>query len=308
MQRHATKPAPDVPKWSALLVEAVNKPGLIMEAYSAFHNYSIGNQFLALVQCQLRGLEPGPINTFPGWQALGRTVKRGERALILCMPITRKVRDEEAPESEGENGERRFTSFMHKARWFAISQTVGDEFTAPRLPEWEAERALAALDIERIAFTDPDGNCQGYARKRQIAINPVAQLPHKTLFHETAHQRSRFYRHRTHAKEPARSRSRVSRFALLRSVEPRRRGVLPRIYPELAMPRHWLQRRRNPRKERSEDFPRRRSSPASRTNTGERGRTRAARNEKGLGKRCHARLAQAPTFNPYRRKIDATKP
>jgi len=55
------------------------------------------------------------------------------------------------------------------------------------LPEWEAERALAALDIEQIAFTDTDGNCQGYAKKRQIAINPVAQLPHKTLFHETAH-------------------------------------------------------------------------------------------------------------------------
>ena len=184
--QHHSKPAPDVPKWSALLVEAVNKPGLIMEAYSAFHNYSIGNQILALVQCQLSGLEPGPINTFPGWQALGRTVKRGERALILCMPISRKVR-EEAPESEGESGERRFTSFMHKARWFAISQTVGYEFTPPRLPEWEAERALAALDIEQIAFTDTDGNCQGYARKRQIAINPVAQLPHKTLFHETAH-------------------------------------------------------------------------------------------------------------------------
>ena len=187
MQRHATKPAPDVPKWSALLVEAVNKPGLIMEAYSAFHNYSIGNQILALVQCQLRGLEPGPINTFPGWQALGRTVKRGERAVILCMPITRKVRDEETQQSEGEHGERTFTSFMHKARWFAISQTIGDEFTPPRLPEWEAERALAALDIEQIAFTDTDGNCQGYAKKRQIAINPVAQLPHKTLFHETAH-------------------------------------------------------------------------------------------------------------------------
>jgi hypothetical protein len=40
-------------------------------------------------------LEPGPINTFPASQALGRNVKRGERTLILCMPITRKVRDEE---------------------------------------------------------------------------------------------------------------------------------------------------------------------------------------------------------------------
>jgi len=187
MDRHGTKHV-DIPKWSALLVEAVNKPGMIMEAYSAFHYYSIGNQILALVQCQMRGLEPGPINTFPKWKELGRIVKRGERALILCMPITRKCRDEEA-ESNGDdaNGERTFTSFMHKARWFVISQTVGDEFTPPRLPEWEADRALAALDIERIAFTDTDGNCQGYARKRQIAINPVAQLPHKTLFHETAH-------------------------------------------------------------------------------------------------------------------------
>ena len=187
MDRHGTKHV-DIPKWSALLVEAVNKPGMIMEAYSAFHNYSCGNQILALVQCQLRGLEPGPINTFPGWQALGRTVKRGERALILCMPIARKVRDEQNESSDqGENGERTFTSFMHKARWFVISQTIGDKFTAPSLPDWEAERALAALEIEQIAFRDTDGNCQGYARKSQIAINPLAQVPHKTLFHETAH-------------------------------------------------------------------------------------------------------------------------
>src|SRR5207302_7621719 len=141
MDRHATRSV-DIPKWSALLVEAVNKPGMIMEAYSAFHSYSIGNQLLAMVQCQMRGLQPGPINTFPKWKELGRIVKRGERALILCVPITRKIRDEQGSgdESEGENGERRFTSFMHKARWFAISQTIGDEFTAPHLPEWEAER------------------------------------------------------------------------------------------------------------------------------------------------------------------------
>jgi hypothetical protein len=56
-----------------------------MEAYSAFHNYSIGNQILALVQCHGRGLEAGPINTFPGWQAVGRIVKRGERALTLYV-------------------------------------------------------------------------------------------------------------------------------------------------------------------------------------------------------------------------------
>ena len=186
MQSH-TKPQLDTPKWSALLVEAVNKPGLIMDAYSAFHNYSIGNQILAIVQCQLRGLEPGPINTFPGWQALGRNVKRGERALTLCMPITRKVRNDETSESEGNDEEHTFTSFVYKPRWFAVSQTIGDEFTPPRLPEWDSKRALQTLSIEQIAFTETNGNVQGYARKRQVAINPVAQLPIKTLFHEAAH-------------------------------------------------------------------------------------------------------------------------
>lgn len=187
MERH-TKPALDIPKWSALLVEAVNKPGLIMQAYSAFHHYSVGNQLLALVQCHMRGLEPGPINTFPGWQALGRNVKRGERALVLCMPISGKRQDEHANDNnDGANRQRTYTAFVHKPRWFVISQTIGDEFTPPALPQWDAEQALTALDIEQIAFTETDGNCQGYARKRQVAINPVAQLPHKTLFHEAAH-------------------------------------------------------------------------------------------------------------------------
>lgn len=175
------KQSADVPKWSALLVEAINKPGLIMEAYSAFHNYSIGNQLLALVQCHLRGLQPGPINTFPKWQALGRVVKRGERALTLCMPITRKQREEESEE------QHTFTSFAYKPRWFVLSQTVGEEVEPATVPEWDAEEALAALSIERVAFDKTDGNCQGFARKRQIAINPVAQLPYKTLFHELAH-------------------------------------------------------------------------------------------------------------------------
>jgi Zn-dependent peptidase ImmA (M78 family) len=68
-----------------------------------------------------------------------------------------------------------------------VSQTVGDDFRTPALTQWEATSALVALDIQQIPFTETDGNCQGYARKREIAINPVTQLPHKTLFHELAH-------------------------------------------------------------------------------------------------------------------------
>ncbi len=265
MQRYATKPAPDVPKWSALLVEAVNKPGLIMEAYSAFHNYSIGNQILALVQCQLRGLEPGPINTFPGWQALGRTVKRGERALILCMPITRKVRDEEAAATRAtaRTASADLPALCIRRDGSPLARPSATNSPRHACRSGKPSERLAALDIERIAFTDTDGNCQGYARKRQIAINPVAQLPHKTLFHETAHvilghtSEADFTDTERTPKNLREVEAEVSRLALLRSVEPRRRGLLPRLYPELAMSRHWLQRRRHPRKERTEDFPRR---------------------------------------------------
>jgi antirestriction protein ArdC len=184
MERQIRQSA-DIPKWSALLVEAVNKPGLIMKAYSNFHSYSLGNQLLALVQCQMRGLQPGPINTFPKWRELGRHVKRGERALMLCMPITCKRRDEAT--NEDADGEGTFTSFVYKARWFVLTQTEGDDLQPQVTPDWDAKRALAALAIDQIPFDSTDGNCQGFARKRQIAINPVAQLPHKTLFHELAH-------------------------------------------------------------------------------------------------------------------------
>jgi len=32
-----------------------------------------------------------------------------------------------------------------------------------------------------------DGNCQGYARLRTIAVSPIAAMPFKTTFHELAH-------------------------------------------------------------------------------------------------------------------------
>lgn len=172
------------PNFTTLLHEAVNKPGTIMKAYSAFHNYSLGNQLLALVQCQLRGIEPGPINTFPKWQDLKRHVKRGEKALTLCMPVT--VKRKETNET-GEEQDASFTTFVYKSRWFVLAQTDGEAMQLPTMPTWEADKALSALNVERITFTETDGNCQGYATKRSIAVSPIAQLPHKTLFHEMAH-------------------------------------------------------------------------------------------------------------------------
>jgi hypothetical protein len=56
------------------------------------------------------------------------------------------------------------------------------------VPSWSEERALTSLGVRIVPFDHLDGNVQGYATQQgDIAINPVAALPHKTLFHEVAH-------------------------------------------------------------------------------------------------------------------------
>jgi antirestriction protein ArdC len=162
--------------WERLLVEAVTKPGLLAAAYNSFHSYSIGNQVLAMVQCQQRGITPGPIATFPAWKDKGRHVKKGEKALTLCMPITRKNEEDDT-----------YTSFIYRNRWFVLSQTEGAEIEQPAPPAWDKGRTLAELSVTEIPFDLTDGNVMGYARKRSIAVSPLAFAPFKTLFHELGH-------------------------------------------------------------------------------------------------------------------------
>src|SRR2546425_997748 len=73
-----------------LLDEVVTKPGTLMKAYYLFWNYSLGNQILALIQANRRGIALGPIASFNRWKELDRHVKRGERAIELCMPVILK--------------------------------------------------------------------------------------------------------------------------------------------------------------------------------------------------------------------------
>lgn len=171
-------------KWSELLKQAVNEPGLVSRAYSAFHGYSIGNQLLAMWQCRFRGIQPGPIATFVAWREKGRHVKKGAKAIELCMPVTCKG----TKEVNGEEAEPySYTRFIYRKNWFVLSQTEGESVPMPELAEWKKDQALAALEIAEVPFELLNGNCQGYAVKRSVAINPVCPMPWKTLFHELAH-------------------------------------------------------------------------------------------------------------------------
>ena len=54
-------------------------------------------------------------------------------------------------------------------------------------PGFDLETALRTLNITRTRFGEMNGNIQGFATGREIAVSPIAAIPHKTTFHEIAH-------------------------------------------------------------------------------------------------------------------------
>jgi antirestriction protein ArdC len=179
----------DKPDWQSLLKQALTVPGTLSKAYSVFHNYSLGNQLLASFELASRGLPLSPIASFMRWKELGRSVKKGEKAIPLVMPVTVKKKAVDADGGE-ESVDGVRTIFILKRNWFSLDQTEGDAFRPEVIAtEWDKAKALIALDIKEVPFEMADGNCQGYAKRdvREVAVNPVAAMPWKTLFHEIAH-------------------------------------------------------------------------------------------------------------------------
>jgi len=164
--------------YEAIVQQALHEPGKIAAAYSAFWNYSLGNQSLAMTQLG----RAEPINTFRGWKSLGRHIKKGEKAIELLMPVIVKDKKEDADEIEK-------IIFLPKRNWFGLHQTEGQEFVPAVVPGFDLAKAETELKIIVEPFHHADGNSQGYAltHKRTIAINPVAYDPIKTSFHECAH-------------------------------------------------------------------------------------------------------------------------
>ena len=162
--------------WRALLEQAMTMPGRLGDTYCRFHQYSLANQLLLWSQ----GVSE-PCAPFKVWKALGRIpVKGGGRFVRHPRPVYDK---------DTETGERqvKFVRFVLRRSTFPYSNTVGPDIEWPELPEWDPQRALAGLDIEQVDYAMIDGNCQGYSYGRNVAVNPAAKFPLKTLFHECGH-------------------------------------------------------------------------------------------------------------------------
>lgn len=189
------------PDWLMLLETILTQPGKLGDYYWAFHNYSLGNQALAVAQLCEREVEIGPIASFNAWKKKGRSVMKGQKAIGLWMPITLtgKASAEEKKATVVEDGMPR-RIFVMRNNWFAYSQTQVDpradeqaesqpEEETESPPAWNQTLALEKLGIVMTPFAHVDGNMQGYARPKSkvVAISPVAAHPLKTLLHELAH-------------------------------------------------------------------------------------------------------------------------
>ena len=153
---------------AALLESAIREPGRIHEGYFAFWEYSLGNQLLAVGQCTSRGITPGPLATFRRWIERGRHVRKGEKAIVLCQPVTLK----RMVEKTGQPEEVAFTKFIHKASWFVLGQTEGEPFSPAPLPRWDRTRALQVLAITETPFDLMNGNVWGYCAGATSLFRP----------------------------------------------------------------------------------------------------------------------------------------
>ena len=178
--------------WTELFSEALNVPGALGNTYNRFYNYSFLNQLL--VFSQTRKLEP--IATYNRWLELGRQVRKGSKAKGVLAPVVVK-RDRK--DSNGVvvmvDGKPAKDQALVGFRWsntvFTLSDTDGDALPETEVPGWNADTALAALNVTAESFAMLDGNIAGYSWQddtgAHLALNPVAKYPAKTRLHELAH-------------------------------------------------------------------------------------------------------------------------
>jgi len=161
-----------------------------LRVQARFHRYSFSNTLLVALQC------PGAtrVTGFQTWRRLGRTVQRGESALWILAPVTRRVASDDDPEQS-----TRVVTAFKPVPVFDVSQTSGEDLPeiCTRLSGDDPLGAYAQLlqvargidfTVEDHVFEDEtNGDCSH--RSRRIRVSTRLQPAHrvKTLCHELGH-------------------------------------------------------------------------------------------------------------------------
>lgn len=150
-----------------------------------FHRYSLANVLLIAMQC------PGATHVagYRTWQGLGRQVRRGERAVRILAPITRRTRHEDPKEEET-------VVAFRTVGVFDVSQTSGEplaQFACVRGDPGKHLRRLEEFIRSRgivLRHSDTIGSADGFSSGGQIALRaglePAPEF--SVLVHELAHE------------------------------------------------------------------------------------------------------------------------
>ncbi len=163
-----------------------------LEVQSRFHHYSFGN--VALIGQQRP--DATRVAGFRAWQALGRSVRRGERAIWILAPLlaTRSL-DEDAEEGQGARIVRGFKAVPV----FDVSQTDGAPLPSV-CEQLDGDDPLGAYRyLEQIGATvgfrieehelesGTNGDCSHAKRLIRVERRNAPAQRAKTLAHELAH-------------------------------------------------------------------------------------------------------------------------
>ena len=173
---------------------------LFLTTMSKFHDYSIGNQILIMIQKP----EATRVAGFSTWKDLGRWVRKGEKGIAILAPVMppkQKPEEREQDEAEAATEIEPRPVFFKVVYVFDVSQTEGKplpEFEVPVLTGEANERLFTDLlahmrqkgvsvDFESKPSLDP--GVKGFYSHAGIWVRPeeprAQQL--KTLLHEVAH-------------------------------------------------------------------------------------------------------------------------
>ena len=159
------------------------------QTLSRFTKYSPDNVLLIMVQ----NPDATYVAGYRTWQSLGRQVERGQKALTILAPVTKKV--ERAETTDSEKPDRKLVGFR-TASVFDVSQTTGQPLQIPHPEPLTGDRMaqtlhrLIPLVGHPVRFGDT-GEAFGYwsPAEDQIVIKADAPPNHqfKTLLHEWSH-------------------------------------------------------------------------------------------------------------------------
>jgi antirestriction protein ArdC len=166
-----------------------------LDAARCFHNYSFSNVLLIQSQLPTASRAAG----FHTWRSLGRSVRRGERAIWILAPITKRLAvDGHASNADPKDAKQVIVSFR-AVPVFDVAQTDGDPLpqVANRLA---GEDPCGAFDqLRRVAATvgysvsveplagERNGDCTFAEHHIRIRDDLSPAQAVKTLCHEVGH-------------------------------------------------------------------------------------------------------------------------